>query len=154
MQATSSFATWIKPPSADAGVVIVTSAALPKSMIDQLHMAIDDWDQVAYLVVTHPRQLMLDWRRVDASAERSTPAPDSDAFQLLRHVARGSFLLDVEAGAEPGLTWLGSVHGHPLRVVDLGTVALSSERMDRQVEDVLAATRHLAKSLLQERCTL
>lgn len=154
MQARSQSAIWIKEPSADAGVVIVTSAALPKAMIDQLHMAIDDWDQVAYLVVTHSRQLMLDWLRVGSSPERSPLTPDSDAFQLLRHVARGSFLLDVETGAEPGLTWLGSVCGHPLRVVDLGTVALSSEGMERQVEDVLAATRHLAKSLLQERCTL
>ena len=54
-------------------------------------------------------------------------------------------------GASAGLAWLGSVCGHPLRVIDLGAVASSVEQMDQQVEQVLAAIRRLAKSLLQER---
>lgn len=154
MHEISPSAAWIKAPSADVGVVIVTSAALPHYMIDQLHAAIDDWDQVAYLAVQHSRQLMLDWLQVGSSPEPSTPTDASDAGHLLRGVAKGSFLLDVETGAELGLTWLGSVCGHPLRVVELGAVATSSEGMDQQVEHVLSATRRLAKSLLQERCAL
>ncbi|MHC8286065.1 transketolase [Pseudomonas sp. XS1P51] len=151
MQATSQSAVWIKEPSADAGVVIVTSAALPKYMIDKLHVAIDDWDQVAYLVVTQSRALMLDWLRVGSNPEQSSLVDGCDASQLLCSVSKGSFLLDVEVGAVPGLTWLGSVCGHPLRVVELGTVASSSAAMDRQVEEVLSVTRRLAKSVLQER---
>ena len=146
MHAISQSAVWIKEPSADAGVVIVTSAALPKYMIDKLHVAIDDWDQVAYLAVKQSRALMLDWLRVGSSPEQAC-----DARQLLRGVCKSSFLLDVEVGTVPGLTWLGSVCGHPLRVVDLGTIASTHTAMDRQVEAVLLATRSLAKSVLQER---
>lgn len=152
MHATSQSAVWIKEPSAEAGVVIVTSAALPKYMIDKLHMAIDDWDQVAYLAVKQSRELMLDWLRVGFNPGQSTRVDACDAGQLLRYVSKGSFLLDVEVGAAPGLAWLGSVCGHPLRVVELGEVASSSAAMDRQVEAVLSATRSLAKSVLQERC--
>lgn len=152
MQMTSQSAIWIKEPSPEAGVVIVTSAALPKYMIDKLHVAIDDWDQVAYLAVQQSRELMLDWLRVGFNPGQSTRVDACDASQLLRCVSKGSFLLDVEVGAAPVLTWLGSVCGHPLRVVELGEVASSNAEMDRQVEDVLSATRSLAKSVLQERC--
>lgn len=154
MHAISQSAVWIKEPSADAGVVIVTSAALPKYMIDQLHVAIDDWDQVAYLAVKQSRELMLDWLRVGFNPEQSTRVDACDASQLLRCVSKGSFLLDVEVGAEPCLTWLGSVWGHALRVVELGNVGASNAAMGRQVEDVLSATRSLAKSVLQERCLI
>jgi len=147
MHAISQFAVWIKEPSADAGVVIVTSATLPKYMIDKLHVAIDDWDQVAYLAVKQSEALMVDWLR----AEQSAGAYTCHASRLLRGVSHGSFLLDVEVGTVPGLTWLGSVHGHPLRVVELGTIASSTAAMDQQVEQVLSATRGLAKSVLQAR---
>ena len=151
MHATSQSAVWIKEPSAEAGVVIVTSAALPKYMIDKLHMAIDDWDQVAYLAVKHSEVLMLDWLRVGSSPEQSAGGYACHASQLLRCVSHGSFLLDVETGTNCGMTWLGSVCGHPLRVVELGGVASSTAQMDQQVEAVLAATRSLAKSVLQAR---
>ena len=149
MHATSQSAVWIKEPSTEAGVVIVTSTALPKYMIDQLHVAIDDWDQVAYLAVTHSRALMLDWLRVGSSFE-----PSCEASQLLHTVSKGSFLLDVEVDSVPGLTWLGSVCGHPLRVVELGPIASTAAEMDRQIETIIAATQQLAKSVLQERCVI
>jgi N-acetylglucosamine-6-phosphate deacetylase len=38
-----------------------------------------------------------------------------------------------------------------LRVVELGTIASSTAAMDQQVEQVLSATRRLAKSVLQAR---
>ncbi|TFF03461.1 transketolase [Pseudomonas sp. BCA14] len=151
MHAISQSAVWIKEPSADVGVVIVTSAELPKYMIDALHVAIDDWDQVAYLAIKHSEALMADWLRGGSSPEQSAGGYACYASQLLRSVPHGSFLLDVEIGTVPGLAWLGSVHGHPLRVVELGTIALSTAAMDQQVEQVLSATRSLAKSVLQAR---
>ncbi|MCI0993890.1 transketolase [Pseudomonas corrugata] len=151
MHALSQSAVWIKEPSADAGVVIVTSAAFPKYMIDKLHVAIDDWDQVAYLAVKESEALMLDWLRVGSGPEQSAGNPTCDASQLLRSVSHGSFLLDVEVGAVPGLTWLGSVLGHTLRVIELGAIASSTAAMDQQVEHVLSTTRSLAKSVLQAR---
>ncbi|WP_392890058.1 transketolase [Pseudomonas migulae] len=146
MHATSQSAVWIKEPSMEAGVVIVTSAALPKYMIDKLHVAIDDWDQVAYLAVTQSRALMLDWLRLGSSLGQSC-----EASQLLHAVSKSSLLLDIEVDSMPGLTWLGSVCGHPLRVVELGTVAASDAAMDRQVDAIITATRSLAKSVLQDR---
>ncbi|MEN2397605.1 transketolase [Pseudomonas halotolerans] len=149
MHAISQSAVWIKEPSADAGVVIVTSAALPKYMIDKLHVAIDDWDQVAYLAVKQAEALMVDWLRVGSNPQPSAGGEVCYASQLLRAVPHGSFLLEV--GTFSGLTWLGSVCGHPLRVVELGEIASSTVAMDRQVEEVLLATRSLAKSVLQAR---
>lgn len=151
MHAITQSAVWIKEPSADAAVVIVTSAALPHYMIDKLHVAIDEWDQVAYLAVKQSEALMLDWLRVGSSPEQSAGGYACHASQLLRCVSHGSFLLDVEMGADSGMTWLGSVCGHPLRVVELGKVASSTAQMDQQVEAVLSATRSLAKSVLQAR---
>ncbi|VVP80779.1 hypothetical protein PS914_02171 [Pseudomonas fluorescens] len=152
MHAISQSAVWVKEPSADAGVVIVTSAALPKYIIDKLHVAIDDWDQVAYLVVEHSTELMLDWLRVGSNSLETPPGPPCDATQLLRCVSKSCFLLDIEVSPIPGLTWLGSVCGHKLRVVELGTVASSNAAMDQQVEAILSVIRTLAKSVLQERC--
>lgn len=151
MHAISQSAVWIKEPSADAGVVIVTSATLPKYMIDKLHVAIDDWDQVAYLAVKQSEELMVDWLRAGSGPEQSAGGYACYASQLLHGVSHESFLLDVEVGPVPSLTWLGSVRGHPLRVVELGTIASSTAAMDQQVEQVLSATRRLAKSVLQAR---
>ncbi|WP_095195257.1 transketolase [Pseudomonas sp. Irchel 3A7] len=152
MHAISQAAVWVKEPSVDAGVVIVTSAALPKYMIDKLHVAIDDWDQVAYLVIKHPGELMLDWLHAGSGATESNPNATCDASQLLRCVSKESFLLDVEVSPLPGLTWLGSVCGHKLRVFEPGKAASSDAAMDQQVEAILSVTRTLAKSVLQERC--
>ncbi|WP_062378685.1 hypothetical protein [Pseudomonas abietaniphila] len=151
MHAISQSAVWIKEPSADVGVVIVTSAALPQYMIDKLHMAIDDWDQVAYLAIKQSEALKADWLRVGSNPEPSAEVAACYASHLLSSVSHGSFLLDVEVGTIPCLTWLGSVHGHPLRVVELDTIASSTAAMDQQVELVLSATRRLAKSVLQAR---
>ena len=154
MHAISQSATWIKEPLADVGVVIVTSAALPKYMIDRLHVAIDDWDQLAYLVVTQPKALMHDWLQVGSEPTEQVPASTCQATRLLSGVSKGCFLLDVEITPIPGLTWLGSVCGHPLRVINPGTPALSGAAMDKQVEVILSMARTLAKNVLQERCAL
>lgn len=151
MHAISQSAVWIKQPSADAGVVIVTSTALPQYMIDKLHVAIDDWDQVAYLAIKQSEALRVDWLRAGSSPENSAGGDACFVSQLLCSVSHGSFLLDVEVGMVSGLTWLGSVCGHPLRVVELGKIASSTAAMDQQVEEVLSAARSLAKSLLQAR---
>lgn len=151
MHGISQSAVWLKEPSTNAGVIIVTSAALPHYMIDKLRRAIDDWDQVAYLAVEKSEAFMLDWLRAGSSTEQVSTC---HASQLLRCVAKGCFLLDVEAGPIPSLTWLGSVCGHPLRVVRMGKAATSDTAMDQQVEEILALTRTLAKSVLQERCVI
>ena len=151
MHAISQSAIWVKEPLADTGVVIVTSAALPKYMIDKLHMEIDDWDQVAYLVVQQSRAFMLDWLQFGSNPTEAAPATTCRASQLLRGVSKGCFLLDVEVSPIPRLTWLGSVCGHPLRVLKLGDAA-SHAAIDKQVEEILSVTRTLVKSGLQERC--
>ncbi|MET3455108.1 MULTISPECIES: transketolase [Pseudomonas] len=151
MHAISQSAIWVKEPLADTRVVIVTSAALPKYMIDQLHMEIDDWDQVAYLVVQQSRAFMLDWLQFGSHPIASAPATTCRAGQLLHGVSKGCFLLDVEASPIPRFTWLGSVCGHPLRVLKLGDAA-SHAAIDKQVEEILSVTRTLVKSGLQERC--
>jgi hypothetical protein len=153
MHAISQSATWVKEPLADTGVVIVTSAALPEYLIDKLHMAIDDWDQVAYLVVKQSRAFMLDWLQFGSNPMESAPATTCRASQLLRCVYKGCFLLDVEVGPIPRLTWLGSVCGHPLRVLKLEDAA-SHVAIDKQVEEILSVTRTLVKSVLQERCLI
>ncbi|HEF4759618.1 TPA: transketolase [Pseudomonas putida] len=154
MHAISQSAVWLKEPSANAGVIIVTSAVLPDYMIGKLQLAIDDWDQVALLVVRQSTALMLDWLRVGSSALESTPVANCDAGHLLNGVSKGCFLLDVETGPVPGLAWLGSVCGHTLRVLEVGSVASSSAAMDRQVDGILSVTRALAKNVLQERCVI
>ncbi|WP_431082013.1 transketolase [Pseudomonas thivervalensis] len=151
MHALSQSAIWVKEPLADTGVVIVTSAALPKYMIDTLHMAIDDWDQVAYLVVQQSRAFMHDWLQFGAHSIEPVPSSTCRASQLLRGVSKGCFLLDIEDTPIPRLTWLGSVCGHPLRVLKLGEAA-SQAAIDTQVEEILSVTRTLVKSGLQERC--
>jgi len=151
MHAISQSAIWVKEPLADTGAVIVTSAALPKYMIDTLHMAIDDWDQVAYLAVQQSRVFMLDWLQFGSNPIDSAPAITCRARQLLCGVPKGCFLLDVEVSPIPRLTWLGSVCGHPLRVLRLGDAA-SHAALDKQVEKILSVTQTLVKSVLQERC--
>ncbi len=91
MHTISQSAIWVKEPLADTGVVIVTSAALPKYMIDKLHMAIDDWDQVAYLVVQQSRAFMLDWLQFGSNPIDTAPATTCRASQLLRGVSKGCF---------------------------------------------------------------
>ncbi|WP_024616702.1 hypothetical protein [Pseudomonas kilonensis] len=151
MHAISQSAIWVKEPLADTGVIIVTSAALPKYLIDKLHMEIDDWDQVAYLVVQQSRAFMLDWLQFGSNPIEAVPATTCRASQLLRGVSKGCFLLDVEVSPIPRLTWLGSVCGHPLRVLKLEDAA-SHAAIDKQVGEIISVTRTLVKSGLQERC--
>jgi len=108
MHAITQSAVWIKEPSADAGVVIVTSAALPPYMIDKLHVAIDEWDQVAYLAIKQSEALRLDWLQVGSSPE---PSDGTYASPCQSTVARrpptAVFLLDVETGTDSGMTVAG-----------------------------------------------
>lgn len=154
MDVMSRAAAWIKEPSADVGVVIVVSASLPEYIVDQVQVAIDDWDQVAYLAVQRPADLMLDWLQSGAKPTQSTTPSVGQARQLLSPVCPNCFLLDVEVEAVPSLAWLGSVCGHKLRVLELSLAALSKVEMDQHVERILAAARSLARCLLQERCVL
>ncbi|SCX85677.1 transketolase [Pseudomonas sp. NFACC37-1] len=147
-------AAWIKEPSPDVGVVIVISASLPKYIIDQVHIALDDWDQVAYLAVHRPAELMRDWLQSGAKPTQSGTPSHGQARQLLSPVCPNCFLLDVEVEAIPSLAWLGSVCGHKLRVLELSLDGLSNVEMDQQVERILSAARTLARCLLQERCAL
>lgn len=153
MHAITQSAIWIKAPMADAGVVIVTSAALPPYMIDKLHVAIADWDQVAYLVVKQPRALMLDWLQTGPTPMEALATP-CHASQLLRSVSRGGFLLDAEVCPIPRLSWLGSVCGHSLHVVKLEKTTASNAAMDNQVEAILSVARILVKIVLRERCVI
>ncbi|WDY56924.1 transketolase [Pseudomonas sp. PSKL.D1] len=153
MHAAAQSAVWVKEPSSDAGVIIVTSAALPKYMIDKLHLAIEHWDEVGYLVVTQSNTLMLDWLQGSGQTFETSASP-SYASHLLRGVSKGSYLLDVEVGPEPSLSWLGSVRGHSLRVVKLRETMGSNNAMDNQVEGVLSMVRALVKNVLLERCVL
>lgn len=152
MHAISESAVWVKEPFPDVGVVIVTTAALPKYIIDKLHIAIDNWDQVAYLVVKQSSEFMLDWLRAESIQADSSRPTACHASQLLRSVSKGCYLLDIEASPLPSLTWLGSVCGHKLRFVKLEKTELSNAAMDRQVENILSEVRALAKIILAERC--
>ncbi|MFK7701840.1 transketolase [Pseudomonas caspiana] len=147
----SESAVWVKAPSPEVGVVIVTRAGLPGYISERLRSAIDDWDQVAYLHVKQAHEFLEDWLR----AESTQPAPNLDtqchASQLLRSVSKGCYLLDIEESLSPQLTWLGSVYGHKLHVVRLGESELSTAAMDQQVEEILAKVSTLAKSILEER---
>lgn len=147
----SESAVWVKAPSAEVGVVIVTRAGLPGYISERLRNAIDDWDQVAYLHVREANEFLDDWLRAESS--QATPNLDTrcQASQLLRSVSKGCYLLDVEESPSPQLTWLGSVCGHKLHVIRLGESDLSTGAMDRQVEDILAKVSALAKNILEER---
>jgi len=151
MLAISESAVWVKAPCAEVGVVIVTRGGLPDYISERLHGAIDDWDQVAYLQVNHAVAFLNDWLR----AESGKSAPNLDthchASQLLRSVSKGCYLLDIEDGPSPQLTWLGSVCGHKLHVVRISGAELSTAAMDQQVAEVLAKVSALAKSILEER---
>jgi hypothetical protein len=151
MPAISESAVWVKEPLPGVGVVIVTSAALPKYIIDRLHIAIDDWDQVAYLVVTSSHDFLLDWLLAESNPSASTLP---HANKLLRSVSKGCYLLDIEDSPSPRLAWLGSVCGHKLRLLNLGHIEQSKVAMDKQVEDILAKVRTLAKRILEERCII
>lgn len=147
-------AAWIKPPSANVGVVIVISASLPRYIIDQVYSAIDDWDQVAYLAVDRPTELLHDWLQSGFKPTQSGTSSSCQARQLLQSVCPSCFLLDIEVEADPNLAWLGSVCGHKLRVIQLNLDGPSGLNMDQQVEEILSAARSLARCLLQERYML
>jgi hypothetical protein len=154
MYTTSEFAVWIKQPLPNTGVVIITHAALPKYIIDKLHVAIDDWDQVAYLIVKQPRELMLDWLRASSDQSDSNTMTACHAGKLLHSVSKNSFLIDVEVSLTPNLAWLGSVCGHKLRFVKLSPSEPFNAAMDQQVEKILSMARTLAKNVLEERCMI
>jgi hypothetical protein len=151
MLAISESAIWVKAPSTEVGVVIVTRAGLPAYISEQLHSAIDDWDQVAYLLVERPEELLDDWLRAESSQDAPNQHTQCHARQLLRSVCKGCYLLDIEESPSPQLTWLGSVCGHKLHVVRLGETGLSTAAMDKQVEEILSKVSALAKSILKER---
>lgn len=154
MYTTSEFAVWIKQPLPNTGVVIVTHAALPKYVIDQLNIAIDDWDQVAYLIVKQSSELMLDWLRAGSDQSESNPMTACHAAKLLQSVPKNCFLIDAEVSLTPNLSWLGSVCGHKLRFVNLDPPKPSNAAMDQQVEKILSLARTLAKNMLGECCMI
>ncbi|MCD5991190.1 MULTISPECIES: transketolase [Pseudomonas] len=147
----SESAVWVKTPSPEVGVVIVTRAGLPGYISERLRSAIDDWDQVGYLHVREPNEFLEDWLRAESSQAALNLDTRCHASQLLRSVSKGCYLLDIEESPSPQLTWLGSVCGHKLHVVRLGESDFSAEAMDQQVEEILAKVSTLAKSILEER---
>lgn len=158
MGAIAESAAWLKVPSSDVGVVIVTRAGLPDYIGERLRSAIDDWDQVAYLRVNHTDDFLNDWLRAESSQDAPNLNVTCHASQLLRSVSKGCYLLDVESNACTELTWLGSVCGHKLHVVQLNgtglsTTELSTATMDQHVDEILTKVSALAKNILEERFT-
>ncbi|RMR03255.1 hypothetical protein ALP94_04821 [Pseudomonas savastanoi pv. glycinea] len=147
----SESAVWVKTPSLEVGVVIVTRAGLPGYISERLRSAIDDWDQVGYLHVREPSEFLEDWLRAESNQAAFNLETRCHASQLLRSVSKGCYLLDIEESPSPQLTWLGSVCGHELHVVRLGESDFSTDAMDQQVEEILAKVSTLAKSILEER---
>lgn len=155
MLATAELATWVKAPSNDAAVVIVSSASLPRHLIDTLHLAIVDWDEVAYLCVNDTDALQQNWLNGESRQGNLNPSSNCQASAILRSISKRCYLLDVEEnGGQARLAWLGSVCGHQLRFLQLDQVISPDSpnaTLERQAERVLYAARGLVKGVLEER---
>ena len=151
MTVTTKCAVWIKQPTRDVGVVVVSSASLPQGFIQRLSAALDDWDEVAYLMVERGEQLQSDWLHAEGAAVSS----GCEATQLLRAIPKGCFLLDIEDGQNARLTWLGSVYGHTLRFLELAQMTTDSPAalLTSEAERVVLMAQMLVKQLLEERFT-
>lgn len=153
MHIDSQRAQWLKPTSQETGVIIVSNANLPQYIIDTLNTEISDWEQVAYLVIKQSTQLEEEWLDAENRAFSAQKPSSCEANGLLSSIPKTCYLLDVEASHRAHLSWLGSVCGHKLHFFELeklGEQAPSKASMDSQVEEILAATRHLVKNYLQD----
>ncbi|MGF6695367.1 hypothetical protein M2318_005469 [Metapseudomonas resinovorans] len=154
MLTVSEFATWVKEPSREVAVVIVSSAGLPKYIIDGLNVAIADWEEVAYLIVRDMDSLQENWLNTGSEQESKSKLANCQASELLRSISKSCYLLDVEEGGQVRMAWLGSVCGHKLRFLQLDQVMSADSpkaTLDAQVERVLSAARALVKTILEER---
>ncbi|RMQ41673.1 hypothetical protein ALQ04_00561 [Pseudomonas cichorii] len=153
MDIDSQRAHWLKPTSQETGVIIISNASLPSYLIETLHSEISDWEQVAYLVIKQSSQLEEEWLHAESQAFSAQKPSSCEADGLLSSIPKTCHLLDVEAGDRARLSWLGSVCGHKLHFFELEQFeeqAPSKASMDVQVEEILAATRHLVKRYLQD----
>lgn len=151
MLAISKFARWLKDPSGDVAVVIVSSAALAEDVSHGLEAAIADWNEVAHLRVEDMEGLQANWLATDVAHA----AGECQASEMLRAVSKRCYLLDLESDGPVRLAWLGSVCGHELRCLQLEP-ALSAQaqaqiQAQEQVAQVMEVARSLVKTILEER---
>ncbi|WP_414154776.1 transketolase [Pseudomonas sp. BNK-43-a] len=151
MLAISRFARWVKAPSQDVAVVVVSSAALPEILSIGLHAALEGWNEVAHLHVQDMDGLQANW--LTAGDGQRTLAAESacEASALLRAVSKRCYLLDLESDGQVRLAWLGSVCGHELRCLQLDPALNRQGSPVTQVEQVVDVARMLVKRILEER---
>lgn len=151
MLAISRFARWLKEPSRDVAVVIVSSAALAEDVSHGLEGAIANWNEVAHLRVEDMDGLQANWLAASGKPASTLDTSECQASELLRAVSKRCFLLDLESAGSVRLAWLGSVCGHELRCLQLEPALLAEGETQAQVARVVDVARSLVKTILEER---
>ncbi len=114
---------WLKKPSIDSKIAIVTCGVITAESIiawEQMH---DEISGLGLLVVTSPDQLYSDW--LNQYDKQNTHIGD-----LLKTIAPETQLITVIDGHPSSLSWLGAVRGqrvHPLGVSHFGQSASPSD---------------------------
>ncbi|MGE7990158.1 transketolase [Pseudomonas sp. NPDC089554] len=147
MLAISKFARWLKEPSREVAVVIVSSTALAEDVSQGLEAAIADWNEVAHLRVEDMEGLQANWLATDVAHASG----ECQASELLRAVSKRCYLLDLESDGSVRLAWLGSVCGHELRCLQLEPALAAQGEAQEQVVRVVEVARSLVKTILEER---
>lgn len=151
MLAISKFARWLKEPSHEVAVVIVSTSALAEDASLGLAAAISGWNEVAHLRVEDMDGLQANWLEAAGKPASAFEANPCQASELLRAVSKRCYLLDLESAGPVRLAWLGSVCGHELRCLQLEPALAAEGQAQEQVARVVEVARSLVKRILEER---
>ncbi|MCW5751667.1 MAG: transketolase [Alphaproteobacteria bacterium] len=115
---------WLRPPQAGAELAIVAmGAVVPEALAAHAELE-EEVPGLGLLLVTAPGRLHQDWL---ASQAEGRP---SHAGRLLGELAPDAALVSVLDGHPATLSWLGAVHGQPIRALGVARFGQSGDIPD------------------------
>lgn len=108
---------WLRPPGANAQVVVAFAGAVAPEAIQAVGLMAEDRRDVGLLAVTSADRLNAGWTAAQRARERGLTSARSHIERLLSAIPPDCALVTVLDGHPATLAWLGSVHGHRVRAL-------------------------------------
>jgi pyruvate dehydrogenase E1 component len=108
---------WLRPPGANAQVVVAFMGAIAPEAIEAVGLMAEDRRDVGLLAVTSADRLNAGWTAAQRARERGLVGARAHVERLLAEIPPDCALVTVLDGHPATLAWLGSVYGHRVRAL-------------------------------------
>lgn len=143
---------WLIAPCSSTSVTIIGTSGPSAELLEALQLRLEGWINIAILRLDDIDTWRQDWQTTVSLTPKHLKTSPSHIEQVLAGLPRRCHLVTLDTSADPYLTWIGSVYGHPLRMF-LPTATpdeKSCMSSNRQVNEIQATIAYLLRQTYED----